>query len=72
VLRQYHAVLGELIPAVLSNDPVPVDRHELEAVRLALAAQQRFSAMAEAWQKRGTRVRASPREPVKRRPARRH
>jgi hypothetical protein len=38
VLRQYHAVLGELIPAVLSNDPVPVDRHELEAVRLALAA----------------------------------
>jgi adenylate cyclase len=68
VLRQYHAVLGELIPAhggtlehfagdgvmVFFNDPVAVDRHEFEAVRLALAAQQRFSAMAETWQKRGT------------------
>ena len=53
VLREYHAVLGELIPAyhgtlehfagdgvmVFFNDPLPVDAHELQAIRLALAAQ---------------------------------
>src|SRR4029434_54023 len=49
VLREYHSLLGELIPAhqgtlehfagdglmVFSNDPHPVDGHELQAVRLA-------------------------------------
>jgi class 3 adenylate cyclase len=60
VLREYHAVLGELIPAyegtiehfagdgvmVFFNDPLPVDEHELQAVRLALAAQARFAELA--------------------------
>jgi class 3 adenylate cyclase len=67
VLREYHAVLGELIPAyrgtlehfagdgvmVFFNDPLPVDEHELQAVRLALAAQERFAELAAAWGKRG-------------------
>jgi class 3 adenylate cyclase len=67
VLREYHAVLGELIPAyqgtlehfagdgvmVFFNDPLPVDEHELQAVRLALAAQARFAELAVAWRKRG-------------------
>jgi class 3 adenylate cyclase len=67
VLREYHAVLGELIPAyqgtlehfagdgvmVFFNDPLPVDEHELQAVRLALAAQIRFAELAVAWRKRG-------------------
>jgi class 3 adenylate cyclase/putative methionine-R-sulfoxide reductase with GAF domain len=67
VLREYHALLGELIPAhegtlehfagdglmVFFNDPLPVDEHELQAVRLALAAQARFAELAGAWRKRG-------------------
>jgi class 3 adenylate cyclase/putative methionine-R-sulfoxide reductase with GAF domain len=67
VLREYHTVLGELIPAhqgtlehfagdglmVFFNDPLPVDEHELQAVRLALAAQVRFAELAVAWRKRG-------------------
>jgi class 3 adenylate cyclase/putative methionine-R-sulfoxide reductase with GAF domain len=67
VLREYHAVLGELIPAyggtlehfagdgvmVFFNDPLPVDEHELQAVRLALAAQARFAGLAGEWRKRG-------------------
>jgi class 3 adenylate cyclase/putative methionine-R-sulfoxide reductase with GAF domain len=67
VLREYHAVLGELIPAyqgtlehfagdgvmVFFNDPVQVDEHELQAIRLALAAQTRFAQLAAAWRKRG-------------------
>jgi class 3 adenylate cyclase/putative methionine-R-sulfoxide reductase with GAF domain len=67
VLREYHAVLGELIPAyqgtlehfagdgvmVFFNDPLPVQEHELQAVRLALAAQARFAELASTWRKRG-------------------
>jgi class 3 adenylate cyclase/putative methionine-R-sulfoxide reductase with GAF domain len=67
VLREYHAVLGELIPAhegtlehfagdgvmVFFNDPLPVDEHELQAIRLALAAQARFAELAAGWSKRG-------------------
>jgi class 3 adenylate cyclase/putative methionine-R-sulfoxide reductase with GAF domain len=67
VLREYHAVLGELIPAyqgtlehfagdgvmVFFNDPLPVEEHELRAVRLALAGQARFAELASAWRKRG-------------------
>jgi class 3 adenylate cyclase len=67
VLREYHAVLGELISAhqgtlehfagdglmVFFNDPLPVEEHELQAIRLALAAQARFGELAAAWRKRG-------------------
>jgi adenylate cyclase len=67
VLREYHALLGGLIPAyqgtlehfagdgvmVFFNDPLPVDEHELQAVRLALAAQARFAELVVAWRKRG-------------------
>jgi class 3 adenylate cyclase/putative methionine-R-sulfoxide reductase with GAF domain len=67
VLRDYHAVLGELISAyggtlehfagdgvmVFFNDPLPVDEHELQAIRLALSAQARFAQLSAAWSKRG-------------------
>jgi class 3 adenylate cyclase len=67
VLREYHAVLGDLIPVfegtlehfagdgvmVFFNDPLPVDEHELQAIRLALAVQGRFTELAGAWRKRG-------------------
>ena len=68
VLRKYHETLGELIPAyhgtlehfagdgvmVFFNDPLAVEDHELQAIRLALAAQERFAALAWVWQKHGT------------------
>ena len=68
VLRQYHRMLGDLIARyggtlehfagdglmVFFNDPVPVVDHELQAVRLALAAHERFAQLADAWRKRGT------------------
>src|SRR4029450_1977101 len=70
VLRQYHGVLGNLIPEyegtlehfagdgvmVFFNDPVAVADHELQAVRLALAAQERFEELALVWRKRGTEL----------------
>ena len=70
VLREYHATLGNLIPAyegtlehfagdglmVFFNDPLPVTDHELQAVRMALAAQERFGQLAEVWRKRGTEL----------------
>jgi len=70
VLREYHTVMGELIPRydgtlehfagdglmVFFNDPVPVDAHELQAIRLALAAQEGFAELAATWRKRGTEL----------------
>jgi GAF domain-containing protein len=67
VLRDYHSLMGELIVEhrgtlehfagdgmmVFFNDPVPVDRHELQAVRMACAMRERFDEMARGWQKRG-------------------
>jgi class 3 adenylate cyclase len=67
VLRSYHGMLGELIPEhdgtlehfagdglmVFFNDPVPVAEHELQAIRLALAALERFDQLAADWRKRG-------------------
>jgi adenylate cyclase len=67
VLRAYHELLGELIPEhggtlehfagdgvmIFFNDPVAVEEHELEAIRFALAAQERFAALGQAWRKRG-------------------
>lgn len=70
LLRAYHAALGELIARyhgtlehfagdgvmVFFNDPLPLPHHELEAVRLALAALERFEELAEVWRKRGTEL----------------
>lgn len=67
VLREYHDALGQLIPEyggtlehfagdgvmVFFNDPVPIADHELQAVRFALAAQERLAELGEAWRKRG-------------------
>ena len=69
MLRQYHGALGKLIPAhegtlehfagdgllVFFNDPVPVEDHELQAIRLALAAQE-ASRAGGGWRKRGTEL----------------
>jgi class 3 adenylate cyclase len=38
---------------VFFNDPLAVVNHELQAVRFALAAQDRFAQLAGAWRKRG-------------------
>ena len=70
VLRAYHQMLGELIPVydatlehfagdgvmVFFNDPVAVENHELQAIRLALAAQERFAELAHGWRKLGTEL----------------
>jgi class 3 adenylate cyclase len=70
VLREYHDALGTLVPVyegtlehfagdgvlVFFNDPLPVANHELQAVRLALAAQERLAQLAESWRKRGTEL----------------
>lgn len=67
VLREYHGALGRLIPEyggtlehfagdgvmVFFNDPVPLADHELEAVRFALAAQERLAELGKAWRKLG-------------------
>ncbi|MGH2471497.1 MAG: response regulator [Candidatus Limnocylindria bacterium] len=67
VLRDYHRAMGEQIVShqgtlehfagdgmmVFFNDPLPVERHELQAVRMAFAMRERFDEMAGAWQKRG-------------------
>src|SRR5438552_10976334 len=68
VLRAYHGVLGELIAThggtlehfagdglmVFLNDPVPLPEHELQAIRLAVEAQERFNELAADWRRRGT------------------
>jgi class 3 adenylate cyclase len=70
VLRQYHTLVGELIPAydgtlehfagdglmVFFNDPLPVEEHELQAIRMAVEAQERFAELAAGWRKRGTEL----------------
>jgi adenylate cyclase len=67
VVREYHAVAGELVRAhggtlehfagdglmVFFNDPVPVPEHELHAARLALAVRERVGELADGWSKRG-------------------
>lgn len=67
VLRDYHRAMGQLIVKhqgtlehfagdgmmVFFNDPLPVERHELQAVRMACAMREQFDEMAHGWHKRG-------------------
>jgi adenylate cyclase len=70
VLRAYHGAIGALIPEhggtlehfagdgvmVFFNDPVPVEDHELQAVRFALALRERFEELAAGWRSRGAEL----------------
>ena len=67
VLREYHAHLGRAIVEfdgtiehfagdgvmILFNDPVPVDDHELKAIRMALRMRDAVAVLAQGWRKRG-------------------
>jgi adenylate cyclase len=67
IVREYHATTGPLIVAhggtlehfegdgfmVFFNDPVPVEKPALEAVKLALAIRERMSDLCAQWRKRG-------------------
>jgi class 3 adenylate cyclase len=41
---------------VFFNDPLEVEEHELQAVRLAIGARARFGDLAQAWQRRGVQL----------------
>jgi class 3 adenylate cyclase/PAS domain-containing protein len=67
VLREYHAQLGRAIMAhdgtiehfagdgvmILFNDPLPVENHELEAIRMSLEMRESVGVLAREWRKRG-------------------
>jgi len=67
IVREYHAVAGELVMAhagtledfagdglmVLFNDPVPIEEPELQAAKLALAMRDHVGERAARWRKRG-------------------
>ncbi|MFZ2652765.1 MAG: PAS-domain containing protein [Burkholderiaceae bacterium] len=67
VLREYHAGLGREIIAhdgtiehfsgdgvmILFNDPVPVDEHEMQAIRMALRMRDVMATLCVGWKKRG-------------------
>jgi len=67
VLREYHAELGRAIMAydgtiehfsgdgvmILFNDPVPVENHELQAIRMTVLMRESVAALARGWKKRG-------------------
>ncbi|TAN47952.1 MAG: adenylate/guanylate cyclase domain-containing protein, partial [Betaproteobacteria bacterium] len=67
VLREYHAELGRAIMAfdgtiehfsgdgvmILFNAPLPVEDHELQAIRMALRMRDALAELAQAWKKRG-------------------
>ena len=66
-LREYHADLGHAITAhngtiehfagdgvmTIFNDPLPVEDHELQAIRMALRMRDSMAVLAQAWRKRG-------------------
>lgn len=70
LMREYHRLIGDLTHLhqgtlehfagdglmVFFNDPVPVENHELEACRMALALQERFRSLADVWRKRGSDI----------------
>jgi len=67
VLREYHAELGRAIIAydgtiehfagdgvmILFNDPVPVEEHEMQAIRMALRMRESMAVLTQSWKKRG-------------------
>jgi class 3 adenylate cyclase/PAS domain-containing protein len=67
VLREYHAALGRAIMAhdgtiehfagdgvmILFNDPMPVENHELQAIRMSLIMRDSVATLARGWKKRG-------------------
>jgi adenylate cyclase len=67
VLREYHAELGRAIVAydgtiehfagdgamVLFNAPVPVDDHEMHAIRMTIQMRNSLAALSSEWRKRG-------------------
>ena len=67
VLREYHAELGRAIIAhdgtiehfagdgvmILFNDPVPVENHEMQAIRMSLVMRDSVGALVRTWKKRG-------------------
>jgi class 3 adenylate cyclase len=67
VLREYHAELGREIVAhdgtiehfagdgvmILFNDPLPVEDHELQSIRMALRMRDSMTTLARGWRKRG-------------------
>jgi class 3 adenylate cyclase len=67
VLRDYHRAVGEAVVGnggtiehfagdglmAFFNDPTPMPKHQLAAVRTAVAARERFSRLATEWGKRG-------------------
>ena len=66
-MRQYHAELGRLVieydgtiehiagdgMMVLFNAPMPVENHELQAIRMALAMRETLTTVSLSWRKRG-------------------
>ncbi len=70
LLRQYHALVGGLVAKhggtlehfagdglmTFFNDPVALPDHELEAIRMGLALQERFDELAGIWRKRGNEL----------------
>ena len=67
VLREYHAELGKAITAhdgtiehfagdgamILFNTPMPMENHELQAIRMALQIRESVGRLASEWRKRG-------------------
>ena len=67
VLREYHAELGRAIIAhdgtiehfagdgvmILFNDPVPVEDHEMQAIRMTLRMRDSMAILSQRWKKRG-------------------
>jgi class 3 adenylate cyclase len=70
LLSAYHQAMGVLVERyggtlehfagdgvlIFFNDPIPVDRPAVKAVRMAMDLQQSFAPIAQAWEKRGHHV----------------